>query len=144
MNECVTVLPLGAANHADDGEMMYPSENIPALPASDWSAVRIYLRFLHLIGPSSPLAQLPKVNALHAARQLAKDGDAGAGALEDTRFAKMFNEEAFAIDEESKDYQVLHPNAVQVSRLLTRARHGHCRIDREALVKPPSHTLESI
>eukprot|EP00959_Pyramimonas_sp_CCMP1952_P117605 2458735-Pyramimonas_sp.AAC.1 len=26
-------------------------ENIPALPASDWSAVRIYLRFLRLMGP---------------------------------------------------------------------------------------------
>eukprot|EP00959_Pyramimonas_sp_CCMP1952_P364720 7637720-Pyramimonas_sp.AAC.1 len=27
-------------------------ENIPALPASDWSAVRIYPRFLCPIGPS--------------------------------------------------------------------------------------------
>ena len=26
-------------------------ENIPALPASDWSVVRIYPRFLLLIGP---------------------------------------------------------------------------------------------
>eukprot|EP00976_Prorocentrum_cordatum_P076714 1182410-Prorocentrum_minimum.AAC.3 len=28
------------------------SENVPALPASDWSIVRIYPRFLRLIGPS--------------------------------------------------------------------------------------------
>eukprot|EP00959_Pyramimonas_sp_CCMP1952_P056237 1174662-Pyramimonas_sp.AAC.1 len=27
-------------------------ENMPALPASDWSVVRIYPRFLRLIGPS--------------------------------------------------------------------------------------------
>eukprot|EP00959_Pyramimonas_sp_CCMP1952_P371902 7787849-Pyramimonas_sp.AAC.1 len=27
-------------------------ENIPTLPASDWSTVRIYLRFLRLIGQS--------------------------------------------------------------------------------------------
>eukprot|EP00976_Prorocentrum_cordatum_P005168 101995-Prorocentrum_minimum.AAC.1 len=27
-------------------------ENIPALPASDWPVVRIYLRFLRMLGPS--------------------------------------------------------------------------------------------
>eukprot|EP00976_Prorocentrum_cordatum_P036575 744136-Prorocentrum_minimum.AAC.1 len=30
----------------------YPHRYIPTLPASDWSVVRIYPRFLHPIGPS--------------------------------------------------------------------------------------------
>lgn len=60
-----------------------------------------------------------QVNAAMAARLL--DAEAGAGAkkatsdgtslLADDRFAAMFRDEEFAIDEASKEYLALHPNA---------------------------------
>jgi ribosome biogenesis protein ENP2 len=65
--------------------------------------------------------QVPKVNALHAARALAKDAEAS-GALGDSRFSQMFADKDFVIDEESKDYQVLHPNATLVRYTVCRHR----------------------
>eukprot|EP00959_Pyramimonas_sp_CCMP1952_P333284 6978646-Pyramimonas_sp.AAC.1 len=47
------VKPQGYANARLAGARMYRSgENIPTLPASDWSAVRISPRFQRPIGPS--------------------------------------------------------------------------------------------
>eukprot|EP00887_Chlorella_sp_A99_P002039 scaffold18.g2039.t1 len=78
----------------------------------------------------SLVKKLPKVNAQMAARILAeqagieleggsaadkkrkrKAGEAGgATLLEDDRFKAMFEDAAFAIDERSEEYRVLHPN----------------------------------
>ncbi|CAG9466800.1 unnamed protein product [Pedinophyceae sp. YPF-701] len=67
----------------------------------------------------SVVRKLPKVNAKVAARAMAAqgkqraEGDAAEGAapnvLEDDRFAAMFQDPDFAVDEESKEYQLLHP-----------------------------------
>eukprot|EP00959_Pyramimonas_sp_CCMP1952_P095601 1998511-Pyramimonas_sp.AAC.1 len=42
----------GTRAHAACHPSLVHRENIPALPASDWSIVRIYPHFLRLIGPS--------------------------------------------------------------------------------------------
>lgn len=60
--------------------------------------------------------KLPKVNADVAAKILAEaeqdESEAGkAGLLGDERFAKMFEDKDFAIDENANDYKLLHPNA---------------------------------
>eukprot|EP00955_Chlamydomonas_euryale_P025126 264597-Chlamydomonas_euryale.AAC.1 len=80
----------------------------------------------------SLVKKLPRVNARVAARILAEqeggggeggDGDGGEGPavvkgkkglvanpLADARFAAMFEEEDFAVDEQSAEYRLLHPN----------------------------------
>ncbi|KAK9809324.1 hypothetical protein WJX73_004781 [Symbiochloris irregularis] len=74
--------------------------------------------------------KLPKVNAAVAARLMEdKKGRAGAGAgagqdgarglLQDDRFKPMFEDPAFAIDENTEEFRSLHPNArVKRSKLL--------------------------
>eukprot|EP00959_Pyramimonas_sp_CCMP1952_P182342 3812604-Pyramimonas_sp.AAC.1 len=47
------------------GRARLPGGNIPALPASDWSVMRIYPRFLRLIGPII-LRSLLRPSARHA------------------------------------------------------------------------------
>ena len=75
----------------------------------------------------------PKVNALLAARlgtadaegvvdDVDEDGDdvgtiaPGGSLLEDDRFAAMFKEKEFEIDEEDEQYKVLHPNASKLHK----------------------------
>jgi len=87
--------------------------------------------------------QVPKVNAVHAARMLANAGaayaedeeddarDAGEAegaskprgpapnAMQDPRFARMFQEKQFEIDEDSNEYLALHPNAKLHTKVMT-------------------------
>uniref|UniRef100_A0A1D2A8K0 Uncharacterized protein n=1 Tax=Auxenochlorella protothecoides TaxID=3075 RepID=A0A1D2A8K0_AUXPR len=67
----------------------------------------------------SIIKKLPKVNATTAARLLGEEGEDGPkkrkaalpNLLEDTRFKAMFEDTEFTIDEASRDYKLLHPNA---------------------------------
>lgn len=68
----------------------------------------------------SSVKKLPKVNASMAARIIVENDskskkqtekNAQGNLLEDSRFAAMFEDPAFAIDEKSEEYRQLHPNA---------------------------------
>lgn len=68
----------------------------------------------------APLRKLPKVNAATAARLMAgksgADGNVPASVdasnpLGDDRFAAMFADPAFAVDEQAQEYKAAHPNA---------------------------------
>ena len=73
----------------------------------------------------APARRLPKVNAATAARLLTAKGKADGGdadavndanPLGDARFAAMFADPAFAVDEESAEFKAAHPNAASNAR----------------------------
>jgi ribosome biogenesis protein ENP2 len=51
-----------------------------------------------------------------------RKGDLGVNPMADDRFKSMFEDEEFAIDEESAEYRLLHPNAAKVRVLGRRGR----------------------
>lgn len=97
----------------------------------------------HLKKASNKLS-LVQVNALYAAKVLA-DSEGGDGAkkaktgqenvLADERFKTMFEDPAFAIDEQADEYKVLHPNAgnFQLQKYIYIA---YCKTVPTVLVRP--------
>lgn len=56
-----------------------------------------------------------------------RKGDLGVNPMADDRFKAMFEDEEFAIDEQSAEYRLLHPNAAKVCVLGGGGVWGCCR-----------------
>lgn len=74
-------------------------------------------------GQLNPVLDVMQVNAAMAARLLddkkasAAGQAGGSGLLADDRFKRMFEDPAFAIDEDAQEFRSLHPNAREVFSL---------------------------